>query len=515
MSTPSEPFGATADLPPVEDRRLHPLSWLFVLLQQLRSFAIPLVVLLVTGRGGSNVAIPLIGVGGLVVVSVIQYFSYRYRTDQDGFIIASGVLQRTRRDIPYERIHTVNLHQSLLHRLFDVVELRLESAGGKDAEAVMRVLSMTDARALEQLVRERGAARRGGAGAAAAGAMTAMTSAVVAPPLLALNTGEVIRLGLISNRGMVVVAALVGAVWQFADDVRISSDNVPAELMAWTLGARDYLTAHLHDVVGLALVGLLLLVPALAAVRLLSVALALLQYHGFTVTEADRQLRVERGLLSRVRNQLPKRRIQAWRIDETLLHRWFGRQTLRVDSAAGGDDDHGVRYLAPVATPGQVRALIDHLLPADPWPPTEWRPVDGRAWRRLFVVPALCVAAATAGVTWYYGAIGALLLFAVPVLLVRARTMARFAAYAATDRTVSVRDGWLNRSWGLAEVRKLQALRLTQSPFDRRLGMATIWLDTAGASSGEGVLRIRFLPQDEARDLHDRIAGLMDGEGRT
>jgi putative membrane protein len=512
MSMPSDPIGATADLPPGEDRRLHPLSWLFVLLQQLRSFAIPLVVLLVTGRGGSNVAIPLIGVGGLVVVSVIQYFSYRYRPDQDGFIIVSGVLQRTRRDIPYERIHTVNLHQSLLHRLFDVVELRLESAGGKDAEAVMRVLSMTDARALEQLVRERGAARRVGAGAAAA---DVMTSAVAAPPLLALDTREVIRLGLISNRGMVVVAALVGAVWQFADDVRISSDNVPAELMAWTLGARDYLTAHLHDVVGLALIGLLLVVPALAAVRLLSVALALLQYHGFTVTEADRQLRVERGLLSRVRNQLPKRRIQAWRIDETLLHRWFGRQTLRVDSAAGGDDDRGVRYLAPVATPGQVRALMDHLLPADPWPPTEWRPIDRRAWRRLFVVPALFVVAATAGVTWHYGAIGALLLFAVPALLVRARAIARFTAYAATDRTVSVREGWLNRSWGLAEVRKLQALRLTQSPFDRRLGMATIWLDTAGASSGEGVLRIRYLPESEARDLHGRIAGLMDGDGRT
>ncbi len=492
----------------VIDRRLHPLSWLFALLHQLRSFAIPLIILLVTGRGGPAVWFPLLGVSGLVVVSVVQYFSYRYRPDADGFVVSSGVLQRTRRDIPYERIHTVNLHQTLLHRLLDVVEVRLESAGGKEAEAVMRVLSMTDARALEQLVRERGAARRGDAASMTTAAMAADT---VDAPLLSLDTKEVIRLGLISNRGMVVVAAVVGAAWQFADDLRVSSDNVPAELMAWMQSARDYAAAHVHDVAGLALVGLLLVVPALAVVRLLSVLLALLQYHGFTVAETGRQLRVERGLLSRVRNQLPKRRIQAWRIDELLLHRWFSRQALRVDSATGGDDDHGVRYLAPVATPGQVEALVDHLLPDDRWPPVAWQPVDPRAWRRLFVVPASIVVTATAGLTWYYGVVGTLPLVAVmPVLFVRARAAARFAGYAATNRTVAVRGGWLNREWGLVEIRKLQALRVGQSPFDRRLGMATLWLDTAGASSSEGVLRISFLPEDEARDLRDRIASLMD-----
>jgi putative membrane protein len=504
MSTPSEIPTDTAAT--VDDRRLHPLSWLFVLLQQLRSFAIPLIVLLVTGRGGPGAWFPLIGISGLVIVSVIQYFSYRYHPDASGFVIRSGVLQRTRRDIPYERIHTVNLHQTLLHRLFDVVEVRLESAGGKEAEAVMRVLSMTDARALEQLVRERGAARR--AETAPAGVPTADAAEA---PLLALGTSEIIRLGLISNRGMVVVAAAVGALWQFADDIGMSSDSVPSAIVVLAADARAFAAAHVHDVAGIALMAMLLVVPILVLVRLLSVLLALLQYHGFLLTETGRQLRVERGLLTRIRNQLPRRRIQAWRIDESLLHRWFHRQTLRVDSAAGGEsDEHSVRHLAPVAPPDTVRALIDHLGPADPWPPAAWRPVDARAWRRLFVAPALLVLAATTAAAWHYGTAGLLPILAVPLLFVRARAMARFAGYAATDRTIAVRGGWISRSWGLVEIRKLQTLRVGQSPFDRRLGMATLWLDTAGASSSEGVLRIRFLPENEARDLHDRIAGLMD-----
>ena len=66
------------------ERRLHPWSWLFVLVQQLKQFLVPLLALLVFGGGGAGgfwAGIgPLIAVGVLVVVSVLQYFTYRYRS---------------------------------------------------------------------------------------------------------------------------------------------------------------------------------------------------------------------------------------------------------------------------------------------------------------------------------------------------------------------------------------------------------------------------------------------------
>ena len=126
------------------------------------------------------------------------------------------------------------------------------------------------------------------------------------------------------------------------------------------------------------------------------------------------------------------------------------------------------------------------------------------------MMPAMLTLAMTTVSVWQYGATGLWLAAAIPLLLLRARRLAATAGYAITDYTVAVRSGWLNRTWALAEITKLQTLRLSQSPFDRRLGMATLHLDTAGASSGDGILRIRFLPEVEARDLHARIAGVMD-----
>src|SRR3546814_19700860 len=97
-------------------------------------------------------------VGGLAVVAVWRYLTFRYRITADSVVIDSGLLERSRRQVPFSRIHNVAIHQSLLHRLFGVAEVRLESAGGDKPEAQMRVLQLDDAIALEALVRRRGAA---------------------------------------------------------------------------------------------------------------------------------------------------------------------------------------------------------------------------------------------------------------------------------------------------------------------------------------------------------------------
>jgi putative membrane protein len=131
------------------------------------------------------------------------------------------------------------------------------------------------------------------------------------------------------------------------------------------------------------------------------------------------------------------------------------------------------------------------------------------------VVPALVVIVATAGLIWRYGSSGLLALVVLPVIVWRARQWARHAAYAESPSIIATRTGWLSREWQFAEIGKLQTLSLTASPFDRRHGMATLWLDTAGASSRDGVLRIPYLPVDVASALFDRLAGQMDADGRV
>lgn len=496
----SEPPPAVLDAPsPAGDvhaaaaaeHRLHPMSWLFVLVQQLRQFIVPLVALLVFGRGDRNELWPLIGVGVLALVSVWQYFTYRYGIAGDRLVVRSGLFERSVRVIPFARIHNVALQQSVLHRLFDVAEVRLESAGGQKPEAQMRVLRMRDAIALEALIRQRGAATA-----------SAPADAPVDDVLLALPPLEVLRLGLISNRGLVVVGAGVAGVSQF------NSRLLPNLVEHWGEQAFGWALQHGFGTSAYALAAVSLVVAAIVALRLLSVALALLQFWNFRLTEHARRLTVERGLLARWRTSAARRRIQAWTLREGVLHRVFARRSLEVDTAVADQAGQGraLRELAPIATPARCDALIDHLLPHARWTQLAWRALPASHWWRLWLpeIPFPLLAAAL--LTLKFGPWGLCALAWLPWAAWLARQRARRAAYAINDALVAVRGGWWSRHWRFAEIDRLQALQLARSPLDRRCGTATLALDTMGASALAPPLRLRFLPAAEAEALYRQLA---------
>ena len=251
-----------------------------------------------------------------------------------------------------------------------------------------------------------------------------------------------------------------------------------------------------------------LLFALLLLLRLLSVAIALLQFHGFRLSESQGRLSVERGLLTRLRSSVPRHRIQAYSLSEGVLHRFFHRQSLRVDTAVmeAANESRSLRDLAPIASPEAMDGLLDRLLPESAWPISDWRPLHPRAWRRKFVLPVIVVLLATTVLCYFKGLPALGLLATLPLLYWRAVVWARYSAYSVSHGLVAFRGGWLSRHWRFAEVRKLQALEFVQSPFDRRHGMATLRFDTAGAGAMEPSLAIPYLPEAEARRLYENLS---------
>jgi putative membrane protein len=474
------------------ERRLHPMSWLFVLLQQLKQFIVPLAVLLFFGRGDRNELWPLIGVAVLVVTSLWQYFTYRYGVAGDHLVVRSGLLERSLRVIPFARIHNVALQQSMLHRLFGVAEVRLESAGGAKPEAQMRVLKLDDALALEALVRRRGASAPA----------DAAVDEPAADTLLTLPPGEVLRLGLVSNRGMIVIGAA------FAGSAQFSPKLIPNLFEAVGMRMFGYAGEHGFGPVEYAAAGLAVVALLVGALRLLSMLLALLQYYGFTLSEQGRRLTVERGLLARWRTSASRRRIQAWTLREGVLHRLLRRRSLEVDTAVAedGQQQRALRELAPIATPVECDALIEHLLPRAAWSQLAWLPLSPSSAWRLFLPSVPFVLAVTVVLWVKFGAWGLLALLWLPWSAFKAHRRAQRAAYAVGDEVIAVREGWWTRHWRFAELDKLQALQLSRSPVDRRCGTATLWLDTSGAGALAPPLRVRFLPEVEAQALYARLS---------
>lgn len=479
------------------ERRLHPFSWLFVLITQLREVALPLIVLLLFGRGEWWEFMAIVGAVVLALYSLVYSFGFRYRIGDDELLVREGIFDRTERHIPFARIQNIARRSNLLHRAFGVTELRLESGGGLKPEAVMKVLRVAEADALVALLR----AQRSGAVDSGAGP-DAAAPAPAGEVLLRLPLSELVRYGLVSNRGMVVVAGAFAAFWQFSPSQPKSMMRVPTRWIEQLFGE---VSAQHYGLLTMIVGGAFVLLLLFAALRLLSVLLAILVHHGFTLERDGDRLGAGGGLLTHAHGSARVNRLQMLHVEEGLLHRAFKRMSLKTDVAGGvraaNDQSGKLHWLAPIASPAQVDVLIARILGAPALDALPWRPLHARAWRRRARWPVAFWLVAAAMATFWAGAPGLWFLVGVPWAVVGARGWAGFTRYAMDQRFLAYREGWWSRRYALIELDKLQAVTLKQSPFDRRSGMASLQIDSMAADPLASGIEIPYLPVAEARAL--------------
>ncbi len=529
---------------PSEVHRLHPLSWLFITASSVKGLIFPLVIAIFAFGGGLMLRLELLSVIFVVptfIGALIRQAIYNYRFGEDEMVVREGLLFRKERHIPYDRVHNIALVQNPVHRLLGVASARVETAAGGKPEAVMRVLSLE---AVEELRRQTLGKRQAATGAAAGvatgeeaagaatgaatGAAEATTDAGVAdarPVLLQLPPSELVRLGLISNRGFIVVAAAMGlmsqAYWWELDWERyldVARDRSPG-WASW-LVAPGSLTARVLLGVGLVLLFLLLL-------RLFSVGWYLVKYYGFTLRREDEDLRTEFGLFTRVSSLIPVHRIQLLTTRATLLHRWLRRTSIDVETAgtseAGSDLSaqlaaSGVKterqWMAPIIETARAADVLREVMPEIHIATVEWKPIEYRAVRRIMKKATLVVLLLTLSLvsilTFLPLRVSSLHALWFPLILLPAiylgvRGWVRFAAYALTDNAVLFRSGWLTHRISVVRFNKMQTVSMAESPFDRWHRMASVAVDTAGAGRIGHRIDIPFLDVDVAKAMLGRL----------
>ncbi len=509
-------------------RRLHPASPVFQILSQLRGMIAPLIVFVVSPPAVRLAMLFFVGLG--FAVPVVRYFSYRYRFGEDELMVREGLLRRNERRVPYDRIQNLDLVQNPLHRVFKVAEVRLETASGSQAEAVMRVLSMEAVEELRTVINDRST------DSAAIAAETSDSTALGAPErargrlLLRLPLAEIVRLGLVSNRGMVVIAAFVGFFFQQADMLdwddlaprfaQWVTDRLPESLDPSSLEPTRVETSWLPWLVMALLGGLV----ALGLLYALSIGLAILRFYDFTLRLVGDQLRSEFGLLTRAAATTPRRRIQRLRIRSGVVERLLDRAAIRVDTAGGssagssGDpfsdaSDGGLQrskqWLAPILPRAEVNHLIEQALPDVRPEPLRWEPIAQRAWKREFRqgLLVLSVVILPAALFTLWALLGVLL---VPVLAYLSRRTVASIAWGLDANALHVRSGWLRHRRGIVRLSKVQSVLIRRSPFDRRHRMAALRVDTAGSGS-EYAVHLPYLEEDTAQ----RLAAMLNREAAT
>ena len=493
MLTPSDDQPAVVDERP---RRLHPASLVFGMFGLVRQFLIPAILFLVFARGAAWQRWMLLPFVYLLVAELIRYATLTYRFTADELVVRSGLFSRTERHIPYERVQNVELVEGAVHRLIGVAEVRLQTGSGSELEAEFKVISRA---AVDELRRAAFATR---------GHAERPVDAAPSTVLVRLPLSEIALHGILTGRGLVVLAALAGLAFEFNIDwtgyverfLERRGQVIPPEMTSW----HDALQRSTRAM----FLWTLVFVPAIFVLRLLSAAWAMVRLYDFTLERTGDGLQSRYGLLTRVSATIPRARVQVLTVEQGVLHRWLRRASVRVDTAGQFKQEAGQlgsQWIAPILGVGALQPLVREVQPDADLDPPDWQQVHSRAFTRMVRVRLVILLVLTLGVMRAVGPYVVLPAVLLAVLVVwSARRLSKRLAIALTPTSVVIRTGAFQHRRSVARFSRIQSATLTQSPLDRRWNMATVSVDTAGGSAEQRIV-VPYLPADRAKEIYEAL----------
>lgn len=476
-----------------EPRRVHPLTILIWFLKKAPQnvVGLPAIIGVTSGRGLGWIALAAVVVGAASLVwTWINWRRFTYEVTDSELVIERGLLNRTRRSIPLERIQDVGIEQGPLSRLFGLAEVRVETGGGDKDEAVLDSVSLSEA------ARLRGALR----GAPVKRASTGLDLPVedTLTEVFAMTPQRVLLLGLFSF-SLVWIAALATGIQFLGDALGFGWDEIVD--MAESAQAQGEVRSRLNYSTGFGLFGV---VVALGVIT--GVARTVLREWNFTLRAGLGRFRRTRGLLTRSEVVVAMRRIQLALIQRGPFRGLLGWNALSVQTLGGSNDPSGRQVMAPLARDHEVAAIVDRAgLP--PFERLPLRPVAPAHILRALVLaiplPLLVIAAALllTPLAW----LG--LVLALPPVLT-ALLQRRYHRYALRSASLQVMRGVLaQRDW-IVPIENVQAVTLRQGLIQRWLGLVTVEVDTAGAGMGATPAVVDVAAEDGATLARDLAAGI-------
>lgn len=496
MTAPGTSSG-TDIMPP---RRLDPRTILVGSLQGAPSLILGVPVFLAWSRGeGISPVSLLIGLAALAVIAAfsswLRWRTFTYQVLPGQIVIARGLIKRTRRSIPAERIQDVSINRGPLSRLLGIAEVRIETGGGEADEGRLVSVSLSEAHRLREVLRD--IRRRDGAAAS-----EAPPEADVERPLYRLGLGRLLFSGLF-NFSLVWLAAIFGLL-QYLEQVR----GYGWERLLEAVGvAEQAIQSQLSLTVVLGVAG------AAAALGLLAgIIRTVLQNFGFRLTFDDARFRYRRGLLTRTEVVVARRQIQLGLVERGAVSGVLGWSAFKVQTLGGSDHPSGRQELVPFARSAELAPIIAL---AD-LPPFDREPLQMvSSWHGLVALPGFVLLPAVGVlVAMSFFPAAALLWLAMPVPLGVALLRRRRHRYALAAASLQVTRGVLvQRDWTVP-YGNVQAVTVRRGPVQRLLGIATIRIDTAGGSGINGP-HIHDIEERRAASFVRELIEHVEALGRT
>ncbi|MFF4127490.1 PH domain-containing protein [Microbispora rosea] len=491
-------------------RRLSPRMLVIHPFQEVVRAAPALLGLLVAGTssGGQGQWWSIGGVGLMVVLGMLRWFTTTYRITPEHVQVRRGLLTRKVVTVPRDRVRTVDVTSHVLHRVLGLARVEVgtgTSERRREGRLKLDALSAAEAARLRVELLHRSPVAASTASTASTASAASAAEISVTPPAgsmpaaeteLARMRPEWVRFGPFTMSGLVTVGVVAGFVSRLVSEGNVDLGRVGPIQETWRWFSAMSLLLEIATVV-------LVLVVFVSVASTLGYVLA---FGNFRLTRhAEGTLHVTRGLLTTRATTIEERRLRGVEVSEPLLLRAVrGARLSAVTTglrAAQGAQRGGSLLLPPAPRAAAVsvaRLVLPRVADAasdssasGASPVTVGLTAHGpaalrRRFTRAYGVHALVLAALVAlwlwaGLpSWTWLTAAALL----PLTALLAADRYRSLGHALTSGYLVTRWGSFSRRRVALECDGVIGWNVERSFFQRRAGLVTLTATTAAGKQG-------------------------------
>ncbi|HSP21823.1 MAG TPA: PH domain-containing protein [Planococcus sp. (in: firmicutes)] len=488
--------------------KLHPVSAFINFMKSLKELIIPFVVIFgvnIFREGGISamftggwigllpLLIGLVVVLFSLVVGIIKWKRFVYWFEDGELRIEYGLFIKKKRYIPFERIQSLNYTEGIFHRPFNLVKVRVETAGsGKagEAEAELTAINREDADRIETEMEQ--AKHRAVPVMGPHEAEKVPVEEVATAPKKELKTlyrmsmKELLILATTSGGIGVVISAVAVFLSQFSD--LIPYEAIYEEVMLFL--RFGYLIVALAVFAGLLLAWII------------SVILTLLANYQFTIQVDDDHIFITRGLLEKKKISVPFKRIQGIKVSRNPLRELFGYAVVTVESAGGsmGGKDEKIR-LFPLVKTNRMLPVLEELFPEMEFKP-ELVKAPKRSVHFYYRLDFLWMLPVIGALSYFFFPYGLLSLLIVPPVIAIGIWQHRTTGYALAGNQLTMEFRGFSKHTFYVWRKRVQAVDVLQTYFQRRRDLASIQATIKSGMLGYAA-RINYMEKEDASRILD------------
>lgn len=470
-----------------ELKRMHVASIFVSFLQALKSLLLPLLVSFFLGGSSEPIGffrfeyIWIAIILFILISGVAQWVTFRYTVGNGELYVQKGIFVKKKRYIQQKRVQSIDITAGIVQRLFSLVKLKIETAGG-GAEPEVQLIAISREEAEEiraELLRKK-------TDVDPVQEEEQIEQKIEEEQQVKWTLGmKQLVIAAITSSGIGIVISAIVALFSQVEQF------VPEAIYETIFG-------YFSRSGFIMIVALVLLVVVIAWG--VSIIGTILKYGGFKIEKNADELIISRGLLEQRQLTIHRNRVTAVRIVCSIFRQPFGYASVYVESAGGGQTDEQLStVLLPIVKKDEIKQIFEEILPEYAFP-YEIEPVPKRALKRAMIrmglIPLLITIGVGAFITpfGYYGFIIVMICIALGYL------QYRDAGSGYGDTHLWIRSRKISQMTVLSSRKKIQSAEFKISPFQRRKSLASFRFSVLSSIVGK-TFTVVDLEKDRAEEL--------------